>query len=99
MINTEHEYWLLDELITMTDRKIAQQAMSLVWNAYGRLNQDMWNKLVEAVQDETCEGWRARLKVIVEEEMNKRGVVPYSIKDYTHKCGVTEDYLHGFRPL
>ena len=98
MKNTEQEYWVLDELISMPDRELAERTMSLLWSAYGTLDDQMMARLVELIQAETCEHWRFELRKYVDAEMQKRGVVPNVIENYEHPCGVVDPKLHGIRP-
>lgn len=99
MKNTEQEYWVLDELISMPDRALAERTMSLLWDAYGKLDDELMAKLVVLVSGDTCEQWRLDLQNCVNEEMQKRGLKPTVIENYRHKCGVIDPKLHGVKPV
>ena len=98
MKNTEQEYWVLDELISMPDRELAERTMSLLWSASGTLDDAMMARLVELVQSKTCERWRFELRKFVEAEMKKRDLEPTVIENYEHPCGVVDPKLHGIKP-
>ena len=88
MKNTEQEFWVLDELITMPNRALAQRAYCLLWDGHGVVDQGFMDRMVEIIVDSTCISWRADLAALVDLEMEARGlhgVVPASrVASATH---------------
>lgn len=99
MINTEQEFWLLSELITMEDRKLAQLCETLIWNTFGRVNQAILDQLVQCiVEAPTAIEFHKQFPILVKKIAQEWGLEEHSVKSTeAYKCKMPGPALHGFK--
>ena len=98
MTNTEQEFWLLSELITMENRVVAMQCETLIWDASGRVNDETLGRLVALVVGSgTAIEFHDKLPKLVAELAQERGLRPATYKsEDVYKCKMQGPDLHGF---
>lgn len=98
MQNTEQEFWLVSELITMADRKVAMLCESLIWDAQGKVHDETLRRLVDAITNApTAIEFHAKLPALAEQIAQERGLRALSVpSEKAYKCGMQGPPLHGY---
>lgn len=99
MQNTENEFWLLSELITMADRKTAMQCETLIWDAHGKVHDETLKRLVDAITTApTAIAFHAALPALVARMAQERGMTEHTVaSEDAYKCRMQGPPLHGYR--
>lgn len=98
MQNTEQEFWVLSELITMEDRKVAQLAETLIWDAQGKPHNETLARLVELISTSpTAIVFHEKLPMLLATIATERGLSASSIKsEDAYVCRMAGPPLHGY---
>lgn len=98
MQNTEEEFWVLSELITMQDRKTAMLAETLLWNANGVPDNNVMAQLTALITSSgTAIEFHEKLPALLAEIAAAQGKTERTIKsEDAYVCRMQGPDIHGY---